>query len=85
MMLVGPTQPCKFTGKERDTESSLDNFEKRYYGSNLGGLMSPDPVFFQAEMLTDPQRFNEYGGWATLKRQLDFDLLFSGVGGWRRD
>ncbi len=22
--------------------------------------MTPDPVFFQAEMLTDPQRFNEY-------------------------
>jgi RHS repeat-associated protein len=49
-----------FTGKERDSESNLDNFEKRYYGSDLGRLMSPDPVFFQAEMLTDPQRFNEY-------------------------
>lgn len=48
------------TAKERDTESGIDNFEKRYYGSNLGRLMSPDPVFFQAEMLTDPQRFNQY-------------------------
>jgi RHS repeat-associated protein len=50
----------KFTGKERDSESGLDNLKKRYYGSNLGRLMSADPVFFQAEMLTDPQRFNEY-------------------------
>jgi len=54
------SQNYKFTGKERDSESGLDNLEKRYYGSSLGRLMSPDPVFFQAEMLTDPQRLNEY-------------------------
>jgi len=28
--------------------------------SNLGRFMSPDPIFFQASMLTDPQRWNQY-------------------------
>ena len=31
-----------FTGKERDTESGLDYFGARYYGSNMGRFMSPD-------------------------------------------
>jgi RHS repeat-associated protein len=50
----------KFTGKERDSESGLDNFGARYDASSLGRFMSPDPVYFQASMLTDPQRFNLY-------------------------
>ncbi len=33
----------KFTGKERDSESGLDNFGARYNSSNLGRFMSPDP------------------------------------------
>jgi|SRR5271165_475426 len=32
----------KFTGKERDTESGLDYFGFRYFGSSLGRFMSPD-------------------------------------------
>jgi RHS repeat-associated protein len=32
----------KFTGKERDAESSLDYFPARYYGSSLGRFASPD-------------------------------------------
>ena len=32
----------KFTGKERDTESGLDYFGARYYGSTMGRWMSPD-------------------------------------------
>ena len=32
----------KFTGKERDTESGLDEFGARYYGSSLGRFMTPD-------------------------------------------
>jgi RHS repeat-associated protein len=32
----------KFTGKERDTESGLDNFGARYMGSSLGRFMTPD-------------------------------------------
>jgi RHS repeat-associated protein len=30
------------TGKERDTESGLDYFGARYYGSSMGRFMSPD-------------------------------------------
>jgi RHS repeat-associated protein len=33
----------KFTGKERDAESGLDDFDARYYSSNLGRFASPDP------------------------------------------
>jgi RHS repeat-associated protein len=50
----------KFTGKERDSESGLDDFGARYYASTMGRFTKPDPVFFQADMLTDPQRFNQY-------------------------
>jgi RHS repeat-associated protein len=32
----------KFTGKERDSETGLDYFGARYYGSNMGRFMSPD-------------------------------------------
>jgi RHS repeat-associated protein len=32
----------KFTGKERDTESGLDEFGARYYSSALGRFMIPD-------------------------------------------
>jgi len=63
-MYDGPTQYAflnyKFTGKERDSESGLDNFGARYDSSRIGRFMTPDPVFFQADMLTDPQRFNQY-------------------------
>jgi RHS repeat-associated protein len=49
----------KFTGKERDTESGLDNFGFRYNASTIGRFMTPDPsrlsVFF-----TNPQTWNRY-------------------------
>jgi len=32
----------KFTGKERDSETNLDYFGARYYGSNMGRWTSPD-------------------------------------------
>lgn len=32
------------TGKERDSESNLDYFEARHYGSSLGRFMQPDPL-----------------------------------------
>jgi RHS repeat-associated protein len=32
----------KFTGKERDTESNLDEFGARYYASTMGRFMTPD-------------------------------------------
>jgi lipoprotein-anchoring transpeptidase ErfK/SrfK len=34
----------RYTGKERDSESGLDYFPARYYGSNMGRWMSPDPI-----------------------------------------
>ncbi len=35
-------QHYKFNGKERDTESGLDNFGARYDTSNLGRFMTAD-------------------------------------------
>src|SRR6185437_5618578 len=49
----------KFTGKERDTESGLDYFGARYYGSSMGRFMSPDPMNAGAEE-SDPQSWNGY-------------------------
>jgi RHS repeat-associated protein len=50
----------QFTAKERDVETGLDFFEARYYANVQGRFTSPDPLFFQKEMLLDPQRFNLY-------------------------
>jgi RHS repeat-associated protein len=50
----------KFTGKERDQETGLDDFGARHYASTMGRFIQPDPIFFQESMLTDPQRFNLY-------------------------
>ena len=56
-----------FIGEVRDGEtqstampSGLDYFGARYFSGAMGRFMSPDPVYFQAEMLRDPQRFNLY-------------------------
>ena len=57
----------KFTGKERDAESSLDMFGARYYASTMGRFMTPDwsassnpdPVPYAD--LRNPQSLNLYG------------------------
>ncbi|HEV2287921.1 MAG TPA: RHS repeat-associated core domain-containing protein [Candidatus Acidoferrales bacterium] len=49
-----------FTGKERDWESNLDNFGKRYYGSSMGRFMTTDPVLITTERLMNPQQLNLY-------------------------
>jgi len=49
-----------FTGKERDSESGLDNFEARYFGSSLGRFMSPDPSIALLLRIINPQRWNQY-------------------------
>jgi RHS repeat-associated protein len=49
----------KFTGKERDAESGLDNFDARYNSSNLGRFMSPDPDNAGASP-DNPQSWNAY-------------------------
>jgi len=55
----------KFTGKERDSESNLDYFGARYYGSAMGRWISPDwadkAVAVPYSDLVDPQTLNLYG------------------------
>lgn len=50
----------KFTGKERDSESGLDNFGKRYFGSSLGRFQTPDPVTISWRRMVNPQLWNAY-------------------------
>ena len=49
----------KFTGKERDSESGLDNFGFRYLTSSMGRFMSPDSIANDWE-LANPQTWNRY-------------------------
>jgi RHS repeat-associated protein len=54
----------KFTGKERDTESNLDNFGARYYSSAMGRFLTADwsaiPAPVPYANLSDPQTLNLY-------------------------
>jgi RHS repeat-associated protein len=54
----------KFNGKERDTESGLDMFGARYYGSSLGRFATPDwaakPVTVPYAHFGNPQSLNLY-------------------------
>ena len=58
------TNHYKFTGKERDSESALDNFGARYCSSSLGRFMSPDwsdePQPIPYADLGNPQSLNLY-------------------------
>jgi RHS repeat-associated protein len=57
-------QNYKFTGKERDSESGLDNFGARFNASNLGRFMTPDwaakPISVPYAKFGDPQTLNLY-------------------------
>lgn len=57
LMTGGSSTTHKFTGKERDSESHLDNFRARYNSSSIGRFMSPDPV---GGKRIDPQTLNKY-------------------------
>jgi RHS repeat-associated protein len=50
----------KFTSKERDAETTLDNFVARYMASRFGRFMSPDPKPIGLKLLANPQDLNEY-------------------------
>ncbi len=57
----------RYTGKERDTESGLDYFGARYYGSSIGRFSSPDyadedygPVSIPDFNPSNPQSLNLY-------------------------
>lgn len=56
--------PMHFTGKLRDTESNLDNFDARMYSSNLGRFMTADwsatPEAVPYAKLGAPQTLNLY-------------------------
>jgi RHS repeat-associated protein len=51
--------PMHFTGKEHDTETSLENFGARYDASSMGRFMSPDPSMGSVA-LRNPQTWNRY-------------------------
>jgi len=55
----------KFTGKERDAESNLDEFGARHYASPLGRFMTPDwaekPIDVPYANFGNPQSLNLYG------------------------
>jgi RHS repeat-associated protein len=57
-------QNYKFTGKERDSESGLDDFGARFDSSNLGRFMTPDwsavPVDVPYAQMANPQSLNLY-------------------------
>jgi len=55
----GVNVPFMFTGKERDSESGLDNFGARFDSSSFGRFMSPDPNNVGAAAI-DPQSWNGY-------------------------
>jgi RHS repeat-associated protein len=50
----------KFTGKERDPETGLDNFGARHYASTLGRFIEPDPLYLELRRRADPQPLNLY-------------------------
>ena len=53
------SQDYKFTGKERDSESGLDNFGARYMSSQYGRFMSPDEPLV-GQYVSEPQSWNLY-------------------------
>jgi RHS repeat-associated protein len=61
---TGDSNHYKFTGKERDTESGLDNFGARYDASSLGRFMTPDwaanPTTVPYAHFGNPQSLNLY-------------------------
>jgi RHS repeat-associated protein len=54
----------KFTGKERDQESGLDDFDARFYSSPFGRFMTPDweakPIDVPYANFGNPQSLNLY-------------------------
>src|SRR4029077_1970323 len=60
----GDPSPMHYTGKQRDTETNLDDFDARYYSSQYGRFMSSDwsavPVPVPYANLTNPQTLNLY-------------------------
>jgi RHS repeat-associated protein len=56
---ASPLCAYRFTGKERDGESGLDNFGTRYDSSSMGRFMSPDDLGL-GQHPENPQSWNLY-------------------------
>ena len=50
----------KFTGKERDSKSGLDDFGARYYSSSMARFTAADPHLTDSQRMRDPQQLNMY-------------------------
>jgi RHS repeat-associated protein len=50
----------KFTGKERDSESGLDNFGARYFSNSTARFTAADPHLTDSQRMRDPQQLNMY-------------------------
>jgi RHS repeat-associated protein len=87
-----------FTGKERDSESGLDYFGARHYGSSLGRFMQVDPKQFSLRTLVNPQKWNKYvyvlnnplalidpNGMEEVTIQVNAFIQKNSVGGFRGD
>ena len=82
----------KFTGKERDLESGLDDFGARYTSSSLGRFLSVDPTRVSVSVI-DPQSWNRYsyalnnplvytdpnGKWSTRDHEEIIDAAFRNI------
>ena len=67
--------------RERDAESGLDNFGKRYYGSSLARFMTPDPLLSSGRPW-NPQTWNRYS--YVLNNPVKFSDP-SGLWEWRKE
>jgi RHS repeat-associated protein len=56
----GDVSQRHFNGKERDSESGLDEFGARYYASSMGRFMTSDPIGIMKQKFADPQQWNMY-------------------------
>ena len=64
-----PDTDYGFTGKEKDDETGLHYYGARYYDATTGRFISPDPLLFRVDQmseeernqfLSDPQNLNAY-------------------------
>lgn len=57
---ISTTPAHKFTGKERDAETGLDNFKVRFSAATMARFMSPDPSGIGGANRANPQTLNQY-------------------------
>jgi RHS repeat-associated protein len=75
-------EPYKFTGYQKDMESSLNYAQARYYADNLGIFISPDPMWYKYPSwtpyhyaLNNPVRYTDPNGkWPTSPKWLGYDI-----------